>query len=163
MPQCLRSIRIILLLVLLLSCVGCAGILSGKWALITPDAQVKKSLESFQLNSDYNYFYSGSDAYPRSILGLSNAYTLNSDIWVKIEFTPKTLSEMVSSMQTQATNHFQSQNGFVILDNNGQQIGIWYSIMVRGMSLKILDNKNIIVYPPNDEEYRGYEDRFNKR
>jgi len=144
-------------MVLILS--GCAGIFSGNWARITPDAEVKKSLESFQVNPDYNYFYSGSDLYPRSLLGLSKAYKLDSDIWIKIELTPQKLQETVSNMQSQVLRYVMYERlfGFAIIDNNGRQIGIWYSIMVPGFSVNIRDNGKVIVSPPSDNRYLLYD------
>ena len=159
MKHCKRKVIAFLSLALFTGLTGCAGLLSGSWAKIAPDAEVKKAFESFQVNPDYNYFYSGSDLYPHSLLGLSKAYKLESDIWIKMEITPQKLQETVSNMQAQALKYVFSEKlfGFAVTDNNGRQIGIWYSLMVPGFSLNIRDDGRVIVSPPNDNQYMQYD------
>lgn len=154
------KIFILFLAVLIHSFLGCAGVFSGYFAKVTSDTAVKNIFEHFQVNSDYDYFISGSDASPRSIMGLKKTYAFESDIWKKVELTPELLNDLVSHMQDKArTSCFQTIFGFAILDNNGKQIGMWYSIMVSGFSVKVIDDHKIMVYPPNDMAYEFCEGR----
>jgi hypothetical protein len=140
---------------------SCTDAYLKNWASISLDTEVKKAQESFQINPNYNYFYSGADSYPRSILGIDKAYKLDSDIWVKIEFTAEIFKEMVSNMQARALWRRLGLYGYAIRNSEGKQIGVWYSIMVSGMAVKIEDGQ-LTAYPPRDDEYQGYDDRFNK-
>lgn len=157
-----KTASIIFSFIALLLISSCTGAYLKNWASITNAEEVKKAFESFQINPTYNYFYSGADSYPRSILGIDKSYKLNSDIWVKIEFTPETFKEMVSNMQARALWRQQALWGYAIRDSEGRQIGVWYSIMVSGMSVKIREDSQLTAYPPRDDEYKSYEDRFDK-
>ena len=54
----------------------------------------------------------------------------------------------------------QGEFGFAILDDKGKQIGIWYSIMIPGISIKMLDDRKVIIYPPSDSNYTCYDDQY---
>jgi hypothetical protein len=156
-----RHVSIILSFIGFLFLSSCTGAYLKNWTSITYSDEVQKKFESFQVNPNYNYFYSGADSYPRSILGIDKAYKLDSDIWVKIEFTAEIFKEMVSNMQARALWRRLGLYGYAIRNSEGKQIGVWYSIMVSGMAVKIEDGQ-LTAYPPRDDEYQGYDDRFNK-
>jgi hypothetical protein len=63
-------------------------------------------------------------------------------------------------MQIRAMQCRRSQFGFAILDDKGKQIGIWYSILVPGISIKMLADQKVIIYPPNDSYYECYDDHY---
>ena len=82
---------IILGAVLLLA--GCSTVMFKNWGSIRPDTNATNDFENFQINANLNYYISGSDVYPTSILGLNKAYTLDTDLWKKIEMTPEIFSQ----------------------------------------------------------------------
>jgi hypothetical protein len=53
---------------------GCSFPLLKNWGTIAPDNQTSKAFEKFLIIEDYNYYISGSDLYPTSILGLNKSY-----------------------------------------------------------------------------------------
>jgi hypothetical protein len=113
------------------------------------------SFQNLQINPDFNYYITGSDAFPRTILGLNKSYTLNSDLWKKIDPTPAVFRFLVNNMC--------SRGGFIpgysINAENNRQIGVWYSITASGLFIQIDDNREAIVYPPNDKLYKSYDDQ----
>ena len=154
-----RLLLITLLLSILLSIVACASLSGKNFGKLVPNADVTTALNKAEINPNYDYYITGSDYFPRSILGLDKSYIFDSVLWKKVEFKPEELKELTVRMQQRAINCRRGEFGFVVLDNKDKQIGIWYSILVPGMSIKVLDDRKIIVYPPNDEQYKCYDDQ----
>ena len=67
-----------------------------------PDGRVMQAFDKFQVNPNYNYFYSGSEVYPNAVIGLDKAYTLESHLWKKVDMTPAKLREIVTFMKNKA-------------------------------------------------------------
>lgn len=148
-----------LLFFVFLTIASCASLSLKNFGKFVPDDEVTVAFNTARINPDFNYYITGSEVYPRSILGLNKAYQLDSDLWVQVEFTPKSLKELTDRMQQRAiiccgTRPF----GFAITDAHGKQIGVWYSILVNSISVKVLDHK-VIIFPPNDREYESYDDQ----
>ena len=155
-----RMLLFALLFLALLSTTACTCLSNKNFGKFVPDSDVTAAFNKSEINSEFNYYITGSDTYPRSILGLNKAYVLDSDLWKKVEFKPEELKEITAHMQQRATDCCrQRPSGFTILDDKGKQIGIWYSIMVSSVSVKVLDDQKVIIYPPNDKDYKGYDDQ----
>jgi hypothetical protein len=152
-----RTVGIVLLLVVFLSCMG--G--NGKWGRIKPDANITSSFEKFQINADMEYYISGGDEYPTSILGLNKQYLLDTDLWKKVEMKPEIFSHLVTNMRTRArASGGQSQHGFSVLDDEGRPIGIWYSLISGNIVVNIKEDNKVVIHPPRDtENYKQYEGR----
>jgi hypothetical protein len=145
---------------------GCAGSLFMNYGKISPDMEVTNAFETSQINTEYDYYISGSDVYPNAIIGLDKAYTLDSDLWKKVEMTPRKLRELVTDMKDKATtvNYGMPLYGFVMLDDKGNQIGVWYSILEAKTFLKMKDNRKVIIYTPDIDTYDKYDhNRFAPR
>jgi hypothetical protein len=153
-----NKLLLIALLLVFLSTVACTGL--KNYGKFEPDADVTAALNRSEINPDLNYYITGSDNYPRSILGLNKAYILDSDLWKKVELKPDDLRDLTARMRLRALHCRQVQFGFALLDDKGKQIGIWYSIMVPGISIKMQDDQKVIIYPPNDSNYECYDDHF---
>lgn len=143
---------------LIASLAGCIGLYKS-WGKITPDTQVKKDFDIYQVNSDFNYYISGSDVYPNAILGLNKAYILDSTLWKKVDLTPAKLQELVTDMKSRAMNIGQRQFGFAVLDNMGKQIGVWYSLLSASTSIQMKSDNKVMIYTPDYDTYEKYETR----
>ena len=142
----------------LISCAaGTVGI-TKNWGKIVPDSEVTNSFETYQVSPNFNYYISGSDVYPNAILGLNKAYTLESDLWKKIEMTPAKLQELVTDMRSKAMGLGQGQFGFAVLDNQGKQIGVWYSLLTATAPVHMKEDKKVIIYTPDQNTYEKYEE-----
>jgi hypothetical protein len=151
-----------LLFLVLLSITACTWLSNKNYGKFVPDADVTAAFNKSEINPDLNYYITGSDTYPRSILGLNKAYILDSNLWKEVELKPEELKEITARMQQRAIDCCgQGQFGFAVLDDKGKQIGIWYSILVPGISIKVLDDRKVIIYPPNDINYKSYDDQGN--
>ncbi len=138
---------------------GCSTSFFKNWGRIEPDANVTDSFNKFQINSNFNYFISGSDVYPTSIMGLNKAYTLETDLWKRIDMTPIIFSELVTNMRNQSIGCCsQTMHGFYIYDDNNNKIGIWYSLISGSIAIKMKEDNKVIIFPPRDDDsYRAYE------
>lgn len=143
----------------LLLCTGCAGAFFKNYGGITPDSEATKAFETYQISSDYNYYTSGSDVYPNALMGLNKAYTLDSDLWKKIEPTPQEFREVVQNMQSKALLLSQNQHGFAILDDNGKRIGVWYSLLSVRTVVQKKEGGKVVIHTPDLDTYQRYEDR----
>ncbi|MDZ4163495.1 MAG: hypothetical protein U1C55_00040 [Smithellaceae bacterium] len=137
---------------------GCGG-LWQQYGTFRPDDRVTKEFQRFQINQDYNYYVTGSYQYPGAILGLDKRYTLEDDLWQKLDVSPVVFKEMISSMQTRASQlpRYQTVFGFAILDNTGRQIGVWYSLLSAATAVEVKGNRVMILTPRLDtyERYEG--------
>jgi hypothetical protein len=102
---------------------------------------------------------SGSDVSPYAILGLNKAYALDSTLWKKVEMVPAKLQELVEEMKSRAVGFGQGQFGFALQDDQGKQIGMWYSILSATTSLQIKENNKVMIYPPDPDTYKKYEEK----
>lgn len=139
---------------------GCAGKYFKNYGGIVPNKDVRNVFENYQIDPDFNYYYSGSDVYPNALMGLKKTYTLESDLWKKVEMTPQLFREFVKNMQTKALTLGLNQYGFAILDNKGNQIGIWYSLLSVRTVVQMKDNNVVVIHTPDIETYLKFENDY---
>jgi hypothetical protein len=148
----------IMLCIAFLSCSASRGMLVKNWGKIMPNDQVKKDFESYQVSPDMNYFISGSDVYPNAILGLDKAYILDSTLWKKVDLNQASLKELVTYMKNRAIGFGQFQFGFAVLDDQGKQIGVWYSLLSASTGVKMKGDNKVMIYTPDQNTYERFED-----
>ncbi len=137
---------------------GCSSLHLKNYGRIIPDRDATIAFEKYQMNTDFNYYISGSDVYPNAFIGLDKSYTLDSDLWKKVEMTPAKFREIVQYMQSKAFTTSQPQHGFAMFDDKGNKIGIWYSILSAKTTLQMKDERTVIIYTPDIDTYLKYED-----
>jgi hypothetical protein len=142
-----------------ISCAYGNAVFTKNWGKIVPDREVNNSFETYLVSPDLNYYISGSDVYPNAILGLNKVYTLDSTLWEKVEMTEAMLREIVTDMKLRAMNSGHSQFGFAVLDNKGEQIGIWYSILSATAPVHMQEDKRVNIYTPDHDTYERNEEK----
>ena len=153
-----RLPSLVLLLMILASFSGCASLQA--FGRFVPDVAVTAAFNKAQINSDYNYYLSGSELYPRSILGLHKSYELrHAELWKKVKLESDVLKHLTANMLQRSIRCRPVPVGFAVIDNRGQKIGEWYSTMVTEISIEMLDNRQVIIFQPNDRNYDCYEER----
>lgn len=157
-----KLIIYVLCILVMLPCAGCATMHFKSYGSIVPDGGVTEAFEKFQVNPNYNYFYSGSEVYPNAVIGLNKTYTLESDLWKKVDMTPAKLREIVTFMKNKAAtvNLQTSLHGFMILDDGGKQIGVWYSIFeaMTKSSVRMKDSNAVLIDTPDIDTWLKLED-----
>src|SRR3989304_265721 len=80
------------------SVIGCATLFKD-YGKIEPNYELTRSIGRYQIDPDLNYYISGPASTPNAIMGLKKSYTLDSDLWKKIEMTPDVIKNLVYNMQ----------------------------------------------------------------
>ncbi len=160
-------IRVMLLAIESLWLMGCVAALLENAGSLRPGTAATNHFERFAIDDDYNYFLTGSDVYPVAIFGLKKSYEIDGDknLWKEIEPKQEIISGLVSNMQMRLLDCcLQKAHGFDILDDHGQKIGEWYSMLglVSGIIMK--ENGKVLIYPPLDtDDVKKYQGRTSGR
>ncbi len=142
--------------VLALLC-GCAAF-AGKAGRITPDLEATRMFEADSCRADYAWYASGSHTYPNAIIGIRKDLKLVDDtLWRRLDMNPRTCGELVEGVQRRARDVSQVPSGFSILNDRGERIGIWYSIMTARTGARMLDDRTVLLYTPDIDTYDRYE------
>jgi hypothetical protein len=125
--------------------IGCGG----PYGRLSVSETVKMQIESYEVLPDHRYYYSGSFARPRAVIGVQEDYTLQSDLWVSVNLTPGLLRAWVDYFGAQ-TKYFQASNGSDILSENGNKIGVWYAFIdwKDWARIKMIDEKTVSISTP---------------
>jgi hypothetical protein len=141
---------------------GCASMPFKNYGRIVHDGRVTEAFDKFQVNPNYDYFYSGSEVYPSAVIGLDKSYTLETDLWKKIDMTPVKFKEIVENMKfkSSSVNFRAPLYGFAILDDRGKQIGAWYSIIEATVSssVRMKDSQTVLIDTPDINTWLQFED-----
>lgn len=148
-------------ILIMLTSTACTSSLYKNYGKITPDREATRNFETYQINPNYHYYISGSDVYPHAILGLDKAYNLEPDLWKRVDMTAQKLRELVTDMQRNVTSLDirLALHGFAVIDDQGKQIGSWYSILAARTSLTMKDDRTVIIITPGIDTYLRYDDR----
>ena len=139
-------------MVVLAALLGC----SGPYGRIAVNADVKKQFESYNVLPDHRYYYSGSFARPRAVIGIHKDYTLQSRFWIPVDLTPEQLKRWVDYFGP-TTQSFRNANGSEILTEGGQKIGVWYAFRnwKDWATVKMIDDHVVNISTPIFKERKG--------
>jgi hypothetical protein len=153
-----KTVKWEIVFLIMLSVTGCA-VMNGQYGSIVLDQAAERNFAAFHIDPQMNYYYSGPDVYPNALMGLKKEYVLDNDLWKALAPDPKIFKEKIRSMQDKARLYGSSQYGFVIRDQQGTPIGVWYSLLtVKIKVVKMGEGNKVIVYTP---ELDAYDDKHN--
>ena len=138
------------------SLAGCATLYKD-YGKIEPNYELTRSIGRYQIDPDLNYYISGPASTPNAIMGLKKSYTLDSDLWKKIEMTPDVIKNLVYNMHLRAAGLSVRLQGFFILDNKGRQLGIFYSLSDVNTFVKMQDENTVIINTPPIDTFFKHE------
>ena len=101
---------------------------SNNYGRLAVNGDVKSQFEKYQILPDHSYYYSGSKARPRAVIGIHKDYTLDSKFWNPIELTSNQLKRWVNYFGPHS-QYVQPANGSDILSDQGERIGVWYAFI----------------------------------
>ena len=127
------------------------GLPSFKYGKLERDRDVNQIFQTYQILPDHKYYASGRENIPYAIIGVQAEYILRPGLWHEIDLTPQLLRSWVSQMDN---IYGYPPYGSVILDNNGNRIGIWYSSK-QWTTVLIEDNNEIAILAPEAPGFRG--------
>lgn len=137
----------VILLVVLSVILGCGG----HYGRLMVNDTVEMQFENYEVLADHHYYYSGSQARPRAVIGIHEAYTLQSKLWVPVDLTPERLKDWVDYFGP-TTKYMQGNNGSDILNGNGEKIGVWYAFIdwKDWAAVKMIDEKVVSISTPSE-------------
>ena len=154
--KCLGSIIALCFFTVMLS--SCAGLWPERIGRIVLDREAALIFEKKQCGAEYQHYYSGSELYPSALMGIWKDIRLEDDtLWKKVDMTPERCLDMVSHIQTRALGLSLFPYGFVIQDDQGKRIGIWYSILTATEPVWMKDDHTAVIQTPPVDTYLRYE------
>lgn len=131
--------------------IGNINLPSFKYGKLKRDRDVNNLFQSYEVLPDYKYYTSGNAGIPYAIIGIQNKYKLRPGTWRAIEPTTPLLRSWVSNMDN---IYGYPPYGSIILDDNGQKIGVWYSSK-QWTTVIIGENNEVAVLAPEAPGFRG--------
>jgi hypothetical protein len=127
------------------------GIPGFKYGKLERDRKVDQIFKTFEVFSDHKYYTSGQGNIPNAIIGVKSKYKLRPGLWRKVDLTKPLLRSWVSQMDN---IYGYPPYGSVILDNDGERIGIWYSSK-QWTTVIIEENREVAILAPEPPGFRG--------
>ncbi len=135
---------IILFSLMLIAFSGCS---MSNYGQLKSSPEVTQAFENYQILADTKYYYRGTYGSPIAIAGIKNNYQLNSRLWVQIDPESKDFRTLIDKVSLQGTGGTTHPWGFTILDNAGNDVGVWYSA-IRAAAVEIDENGQIVNLSP---------------
>jgi len=127
------------------------GFPSFKYGKLKRDRDVNQIFQTYQILPDHKYYTTGREKIPYAIIGVQADYVLRPGLWREIDLTTQLLRSWISQMNN---IYGYPPYGSVILDNNGNRIGIWFSS--KQWTTVIIEEKNeIAILAPEAPGFRG--------
>ena len=115
------------------------------------DKEVTQIFETYKVLPDHKYYTSGLGNIPYAIIGIHETYTLRKGLWKEVNLTTQLLRSWTYQMDT---IYGYPPYGSKILDDNGKQVGIWYSS--KQWTTVIMEEDNgIALFTPEPPGFRG--------
>jgi hypothetical protein len=135
------STSILIVLLIISSC-------SGNYGRLLRNQQINEIFKTYRVLPDHRYYFSGPEGRPDAIMGIQRDYTLETTQWTEIDLTEKQLKKLIDWINF----HHHSRTryypyGYAILDHNGNQVGIWYSIW-DWTTVRVEADKRVKIFPP---------------
>ena len=145
-----RNSRFYLILALCLSMAACSSFLFRNYGRITPNWEVTKAFEGYQVNPEFRYYISGADFKPTALMGLHKTYRLDpSTTWREVDMSPAMMKELIEGMNNRSFTRPIYLHGCEMSDDTGRPIGVWYSILEARTFLRINDDGTVRIDTPD--------------
>lgn len=142
------------LLLLCLSLAACSGSLFRNYGRIDPSNEATRAFETYRVDDNLRYYISGADLYPNALMGLHRNQRLNpGTLWKPVEMTREKMREIVYHMKAKAAEYSQRPYGFDVIDNRGETIGLWYSLLTARTYIRLEEDGTVTIDTPELETY----------
>ena len=138
------SKRVVLFSVCSIALIACTG---AKYGRLTSNAAVKQSFESYEVLPNHKYFYRGATSNPTVIIGINENYEMNLKLWVPLDPESNNFRILIDRVSLQGIGNIIEPWGFKILDNAGNEAGVWYSA-IRNAAVAINEDRQIVKLQP---------------
>jgi hypothetical protein len=141
----------ILLFTAIFTIIGCVS----NYGSVRSDTGVRLTFVKHQVVDDHTYYYYGFAGEPDAIVGIRNDYTLESDLWKKIDFSKNSFQVMVDRV---GSRNSSSRSGYSIYDPQKNRIGIMLS-GGGGATVKMAGEKRIAFISVRSKAHKRFNDR----
>jgi hypothetical protein len=122
-----------------------------KYGRLERSREVTKVFETPRILPDHKYYIHGWSSVPYAIIGVRDKYKLRKGLWKEIEVTVPLLRSWTRQMDN---IYDYPPYGSRILDNKGNQLGVWYSS--KQWTTIIIEKENqIAIFTPEAPGFRG--------
>jgi hypothetical protein len=130
---------------------------TGTYGRFVYDEAVDDTFEQLSVLRGHSYYYSGPDSYPDVIIAINEEYTLASKLWKPIEITEAQLKKWIY-YPTRRAQYYPYTFGRRILDERGNQLGVWYSLKDHRAfaPIRMLDDTTVQLSTPIDSHRRRH-------
>ena len=124
-----------------------SGCTMSNYGKLKSTPEVKQSFETYQILPNHKYYYRGVKSRPTVIVGINENYELNLKLWIQIDTESEDFRRLIDIVSLQGGGTSTQPWGFRILDNAGNDVGIWYSA-IRAAAVEINENGQIVNLSP---------------
>lgn len=149
---CLRPFVFIILFLL-------AGCTAGSYGRLQWSDNALDIFETANILENHTYYFFGPEAEPDAIIALDNQYVLAPSLWKKIDITPLTLNRWMERIDNRHRYAKEKYQGALIVDQQGNRLGIWYSHVDWTVIKRGEENEIVIYTPDTSRQYRDVRDR----
>jgi len=123
------------------------------YGMLKPSETVTASFESHRQVPDLDYWFSGPESHPLTIIGVEKRFRFDSaEHWVKVKPEGESLQRLIEGMQSKALQMNRKLRGFEMVDQRGERIGEWYSAVGVQAVIKRTGIESVEVLPPSPEK-----------
>jgi hypothetical protein len=137
--------------IFLIAGLGLLSACSSNFGVLRTDPEVTRTFKSRSPDPDYTYYYFRNPIHPIAIVGISKDYTLDSDVWTKVDESRVSLESLLERVLMSNKTLFY---GARLISPTGEKMGVWFSPS-SGATIK-MRNENVIEYirpwPPESVE-----------
>ncbi len=124
---------------------------SFKYGKLSRDRETTRIFQTYEILPNHKYYTSGVGNIPYAIIGIENKYELRQGLWQEVDITTPLLRGWISQMDNL---YGYPPYGSLILDDNGNRLGIWYSSK-QWTTVIIEENNRIAILTPEPPGFRG--------
>lgn len=106
------------------------------------------SFESSQILENHTYYFYGPEMKPDAIIAVDNQFVLADSFWKKIDLTSTHLARWMERIDNQHRFRDNKYLGAVIVDEDGNRIGLWYS-PIDWTVIKRGEGNEVIIHTPD--------------
>ncbi len=130
---------------------GTINLPSFKYGKLKRDRDVNRTFQTYKVLPGHKYYTTGLGNIPYAIIGINDNYKLRPGNWKEVQMTTPLLRGWVSRMDS---IYGYPPYGSQILDDDGKQIGVWFSSK-QWTTVIIEENQEIAILAPEPPGFSG--------
>lgn len=122
------------------------------YGMLNPSEAVTAAFESHNQAPDLEYYFSGPESQPITIIGVEKRFRFDSaDHWMRVSEGEEPMKKLITGMRSEALQRNRYLRGFEMVDQRGKRIGEWYSAVGIQAVIKRTGIDSVEIFPPSSE------------